>query len=364
MTFPLVHLSGTAYEQGLKHGQQLYKQIFHNLDLYFGRFQDEAKLARDVVLERAAIYAEAIRQRAPHYYNGMVGIAEGCGINLLEIVALNVRYEIMYFQYAANAADGCTSIVVDRDRSADGHRYLAQNWDWFPGVAGALLHITEPDGFESLAFTEAGIFGGKIGLNSAGIGLLINGLYSFDDDWRTLDLPFHVRCHQILRQRDFEAALRVVTGSHRACSGNFVVGSAENGVINLETTPDAYTMLQCENGVLAHTNHFLAADEMGVQVPEEDRISSTHRQQRAETRLSERSYLMLNNIKSILADHDGYPNAVCQHGDPQLPTHERYATVTSIILDLDARTMHVAAGNPCCEPFEVHHIAAAVPQHT
>ena len=35
----------------------------------------------------------------------------------------------------------------------------------------------------TLAFTEAGIFGGKIGLNSAGLGLAINGITTVDDDW-------------------------------------------------------------------------------------------------------------------------------------------------------------------------------------
>ena len=185
MGFPLIHLNGNTYEQGLQHGRQLQREIVHNLGVYFGRFTQEARLNRTIVRERAAIYADALRLRAPHYYVGLTGIAEGSGADLLDIVALNVRYEIMYCQYAVNAAEGCTSLVIDRDRSADGQRYMAQNWDWFPDVAGALLHTTYANDFETLAFTEAGIFGGKIGINSDGVGLLINGLYSFEDDWRT-----------------------------------------------------------------------------------------------------------------------------------------------------------------------------------
>jgi hypothetical protein len=60
-----------------------------------------------------------------------------------------------------------------------------------PEVRGALLHTIEPDGMKTLGFTEAGIFGAKIGLNSAGIGLVINGMTTTDDDWSRLSLPFH-----------------------------------------------------------------------------------------------------------------------------------------------------------------------------
>ncbi len=53
------------------------------------------------------------------------------------------------------------------------------------------------DGLRTLSFTEAGIFGGKIGLNSAGLGLTVNGLTTTDDDWSRLSKPFHVRCYEI-----------------------------------------------------------------------------------------------------------------------------------------------------------------------
>ena len=36
-----------------------------------------------------------------------------------------------------------------------------------------MLHTLEPGGLETLSFTEAGIVGGKIGLNSLGLGLTI-----------------------------------------------------------------------------------------------------------------------------------------------------------------------------------------------
>ena len=47
MTFRLVELFGTPFEQGQQHGEALKDLIEHNLELYFYRFEKEAKLTRE-----------------------------------------------------------------------------------------------------------------------------------------------------------------------------------------------------------------------------------------------------------------------------------------------------------------------------
>lgn len=176
------------------------------------------------------------------YFDGMRGIAVGASLPLDVVVALNVRYEIIYYQTAALAMastgiiaatkDGCTAFAIAPEASASGHLLLGQNWDWIPLVQGAMLHTTEPDGLETLAFTEAGIFGGKIGLNTAGLGLAINGITSTRDNWLELNPPFHLRCYQILRSRDLETAVTVITSASRACSANYLIAQ----------TPDSFCL--------------------------------------------------------------------------------------------------------------------------
>src|SRR5438093_2985317 len=154
----------------------------------------------------------------------MRGVAAGSGFDLVEIATLNVRYELCWFELGRNAlAEGCTSFAVPPGRSASGHLLLGQNWDWIPGVQGAILRAIEPDGLETLSFTEAGIVGGKIGLNSVGLGLAINGLLSTADDWSRLAPPFHLRCYQVLRSRSFDSAARTVIDPPRACSTNVLI---------------------------------------------------------------------------------------------------------------------------------------------
>ena len=163
--------------QGLAHGRDLREAIAHNIRLYFDRFENEARLPRRTVLDWAARYLEAIRRDSPDYAEGMEGVAEGAGADLLEVAALNVRYELLYYRFgriamdsgtppAGHSTEGCTAFGLLPAAAEADHLIHGQNWDWIPGVAGAVLHTTSPDGMQSLAFTEAGIFGGKIGINS------------------------------------------------------------------------------------------------------------------------------------------------------------------------------------------------------
>ena len=219
------------------------------------------------------------------------------------------------------------------ERSDHHEMILAQNWDWFPETAGGIIQSDYNNGVSSLSFTEAGIFGGKIGFNSSGIGLLINGLIALQDDWTTLRKPFHLRCYEILQQRTIQDALSIVTDDTRACSANFVIGSSEGKVFNIEAAPETFAVQNPHDGILIHTNHFLKPEEIGVSEPKEERIHTEHRYERA-VRLSEQGgdVISQNKIKEWLSDHDGYPNSICQHRDPLLPDYDQYESVASFMI--------------------------------
>ena len=358
MTLPVVHLTGTAYEQGVQHGQALKDRIAHNLDVYFARFERETGLARPEVLDRARRYAKAIQGQNQDYFDGMRGVADGSGFAPDDIAALQVRYEILYYQFGKNAqsedVDGCTAFAVLPEASANGHLLVGQNWDWIPQVQGAVLHTTDPDGMETLAFTEAGIVGGKIGLSSAGMGLAINGMTSTDDDWSTLAKPFHVRCYEILRARDFDAAVAVVTGESRACSTNFLIAQTPNKVVDIEAAPDKLRMLGCEGGCLVHTNNFTDPAEIGVaEPPNPKRPFSVGRRSRLGELLGAREKIAVEDIEADLRDHVRYPYGICRHAAEGLePPEHHYITVTSVIMDLDAKTLRLTDGVPCENEYQ------------
>lgn len=349
MSLPVLYLSGTPYEQGLQHGQRLKDRIAQNVEVYFERFESEARLSRTEVLARAVTYGEAIASQSPDYFAGIRGVAEGSGLDFDQLLALNVRYEILYYQLSANAmGDGCTSFALLPGTSANGHLLMGQNWDWIPQVQGAVLHTVEPDGLEAISFTEAGIVGGKIGLNSAGLGLAVNGLHTTDDDWSRLSKPFHVRCYEILRARDLQSAAQVVTGSERACSTNFLIAQIPDRVADIEAAPNQTRTLGPDNGFLIHTNHFLDTDALGVVEPPREEWSSTHhRLDRLSDLLASKHPVTMEDIQRYLRDHQTYPHSVCCHEDPDLPPGERYRTVTSVVMDLHTRELYLSDGPPC-----------------
>ena len=354
MTLPLLHLDGSPFEQGLQHGRALGDLIAHNLDLYFDRFSREARLSSEDVLARATLYLSAISAQNADYFDGLRGVADGSGFTLEQIAALNVRYELMYYELGRIAmADGCTAFAVAPPTSANGHLLLGQNWDWIPNVRCALLHTVEPSGLRTLSLTEAGIVGGKVGLNSAGLGLAINGLTTTGDDWSRLSKPFHVRCYEILRSDDLDRAARVVTDTPRACSSNFLIAQIPDRIVDLEAAPDQVHLLTCASGNLVHTNHFVDPTALGiVETASELGPDSYDRLARLARLFGTERPVALEDVLRYLGDHQGYPNSICRHEDPCDPPDERYATVASVVMDLVDRVMLVSDGQPCLAPYQ------------
>jgi len=348
MTLPVLHVAGSAYNQGQIHGRELKPQIHHNLAVYFDRFAKEVGLTRDEVLNHAKPFLNFIQKHHVDYYEGMRGIAQGAEVDLLALTALNVRYEILYYQFGVQAmADGCTAFALTPEASANGHLLLGQNWDWIPEVKGAVIHSTEPSGLQVLGFTEAGIFGRKIGLNNSGLGLAINGMTSGDDNWDRMQTPLHVRCFHILNSSRFDAAVEVVTGEDRVCAANFMIAQTPDRVVDIEAAPISFRRLECDRGRMAHTNHFLNPNALGVfEPPLENRPHSKQRQARMSELLHEKNRVSEDEVKSFLADKADFPYSINRHADPEQPPEERYITVTSVVMDLHTGEMQLTDGPP------------------
>jgi isopenicillin-N N-acyltransferase-like protein len=367
---PVLELSSEPYEMGREHGRRAQNRVRHNLSVYFRRFEKEANLTRHEALRRSEQYLAVIRGANPAYAKAMEGLSEGANCNLLEITALNVRYELIYSEFTRMGLElvgkalprpyGCSGFAAMPEVTKDGHLLLGQNWDWVPGIQSLFLKIRDEDGISILCFTEAGIVGGKIGLNSAGIGLTINGMVSQLDDWSRLGKPFHVRCWEVLNSRTLEEAANVVREDPRACSANFILAQAtEQGAtdaLDLEAAPSGILTLKPQDGLLTHTNHFSNSTALGVTEPlEEERKGSVCRRDRLgqllrETRMKN-SKLSLADLQAILRDHNSIPESICRHAGNQLPEEKRYQTLVSIIMDLHAQRLWHAAGPPCMNDY-------------
>ena len=143
--FPFIEIKGPPRERGQSLGQEAVDLIRLNLDRYWRLFQDVAGLSQSRVTAETAGFIEPIEAYAPTLLEEMRGIAEGSGVTLAEILALNCRTE--FLSAAKVPFQECTAIFAGPEATADGHTLLAQNWDWAEILRGGmvLLQIDQPD---------------------------------------------------------------------------------------------------------------------------------------------------------------------------------------------------------------------------
>ena len=58
------------------------------------------------------------------------------------------------------------------------------------------------------------------------------------------------------------------------------------------------------------------------------------------------------SMVDILADHAGFPNAICRHVDERDVHDDKSETIFSVLLDLDEQRMGIAEGPPCENTYE------------
>lgn len=123
---------------GHQHGISLSSEIKRQIEIYDAMFQSTSSLSWPQVLEIAREFQSTIQTLTPDIYDEMVGIAEGAGVDILDIVALNCRSEIALGRFT----DGCTSLGLRINQEAmKSNVVLAQNWDWTGRVLQNLAMI-------------------------------------------------------------------------------------------------------------------------------------------------------------------------------------------------------------------------------
>ena len=370
---PVLDLGDDPYERGVAHGKALPRAIRENIDTYLARFA-AGGLDADTARREGGVWAEVIAGQNEEYAAEMRGVADGAGLPIGDVAMLNARYEITFGLFgreatsadklAEDATSGCSTFGALADVTASRHTILGQNWDWLAGVHGrcVVLRIRRSDRPNLICYTEAGIVGGKMGVNEHGIGLVENGLVSDHDGHNAYEKPFHMRCREVLDAATYDHALMPILATKRVCSANFVIGQAygkgDGEIIDLETSPDAVSYLYPRDGLVTHSNHF-TDPRHGPSQMERLSASTLYRNTRLD-RLLRRDLgrLDMTHFAAALSDHFGHPNAICRHPDTRQPAAKQTMTNAAFVIDLDARVMHVADGPPCENAFVTHALDA------
>lgn len=370
-SLPVLEISGSPRERGRTYGEATRHQVAAALGYYSETVGNSHGLTWTQVTDLAGRWLVLVEEYAPDLVEEMRGIADGAGVGLLDVLALNARGEIIYDRslkegppktdgaapIAKEPPDGCTSFAITGEASGDGHVYCGQNWDWREGVAETvlLLRIVQPGKPTVITQVEAGQLA-RQGANSAGVALNANGLGGRFD--RSFGLPQTVIRRRVLESTTITRALDVLFDTRAHIASNALLTCREGLAVDIETTPGEHRWLYADRGLLVHGNHYqagtphqlaghhrpLAADSL-IRVP---RAEAGLRQVTAADNPQQSRKI----VHRTMSDHLGHPQSLCAHPDPQLPPLRRWMTLLSSCVDLTTGDYHVAPGPPCENAYQ------------
>ncbi len=369
--FPIIALSGSAYERGCQYGQQAIPQIRHSIASY-ARLFAYRKGASWADMQRAAeSYLPVLREYAPDVLEEMRGIADGAGIGLLEIIALNARTELMsgssreimhpaYYDALATNHDAgvpdhgeCTTVAALPETTVRRETLLAQTWDWNGDQREAcvVLRYTRPGLPNAITVTEGGIVA-KIGLNAAGVGVCLNILASLADGAEP-GMPVHVLLRQLLDVSSVREGVALAKRARAGASSCVTVADKAGHAVSMEVTPSGVGELHPCEGLLVHTNHCMVDSARIGERPLVATSSTQPRFDRATELLqAERQKITTATLINVLRDREGDEMAICRLPNLDLHPADRVESVLGVVMELDRGVMHIAPDVPCNVEFE------------
>ena len=106
MDIPEITLSGSPFEKGYAHGSLCRDRVMRSLETYRRKFAGKgpAPFSWEDARGAARRFAPALSGAFAPYAEEMRGIAAGAGIDFEDVLALNLRSEILYSGLAPDAA--------------------------------------------------------------------------------------------------------------------------------------------------------------------------------------------------------------------------------------------------------------------
>ncbi|KAK7214879.1 hypothetical protein V2G26_002882 [Clonostachys chloroleuca] len=332
----VVDCSGTPYEIGKCHGSAAKEQIGKCVDFYSGLFWTQSKQSWAQVQKTAQTFEENIKASWPQYYEEILGISDGCGRHVLDIIALNVRTEVAFGMFS----DGCTSLSWHGPNAA----MLGQNWDWMPEQKESMIILRIKDDGErpSIAMvTEAGIIG-KIGFNAFGVGVCLNAIRT--KGCNSNGLPVHFGLRMALESRSAAEAANRMTAIGMASSAHILIAD-EKEAIGFEFTSTTFSRLPMDqNNCVAHSNHLLG-DHPGIYEPgwlADSAIRVDVMTKLAAEFVRKPGEPTFEEFSKLFEDEKNYPAAICRKFEAESTAE----TLFGIVVDLKNKSSVVKLGRP------------------
>lgn len=337
-------------DRGLEFGERFRAEIEATVAAYRRLFAARADGEFDVDqwAERAwTTIAQLMQTQAAE----IEGIAEGAGLPVRDVAAINARTELLV---AANptGVNECSSVV---SLPRGGAPFAVQTWDWYDAMSDGWLHwtIPHPDGRRVETVTEFGMLG-KIGVNDSGVGVMLNMLHhkndetSRDEGW--IGHPVHLLSRRIMDEaRSFEDAAEIAALPTSASTSLTVLDKAGKAA-TFELFPGGPGRLDARDGVLVRTNNFVSPEgESGCLASTISESSST-RLEKLRAAFADGPPESPADVVQAMTDHDPGPDgtgAICCHPDRSTDPVLWHRTLATVAIDVESAHLDVRRDGPC-----------------
>ncbi|MGW5779781.1 C45 family autoproteolytic acyltransferase/hydolase [Streptomyces sp. NPDC003863] len=324
-------LLGTRFGARVRRVAELYREHFAVLGL-----------PADQVRDLAGRSHEALRAWAPHLAEESDACADAAGVERWTVAAVGARTEILAACPEPGRGECSTAVFAP----AGAVPQTVQTWDWHDLlVPDALLHaLTPSEGRTVKLFTEFGA-PGKIGVNSAGLGVHFNILFHASDC--AGGVPVHAVARRILDEADtLDQAVEIASTARVSASTSLTVVTADCSAASLELSPAGLAVVPAgEDGWLLHTNHFL---DTGLAAGDTGPADSMTAERLAHLRAVHAALPGLSPAERARAfcGEDGADAVVCMRPDAHKPPHEQWGTLLTVGLDTADCAIDYLAGAP------------------
>jgi isopenicillin-N N-acyltransferase-like protein len=306
-------------------------------------------------------YRPYVQREAPFFDDEIQGLAEGANLSLAEAYQLQLRAELAVPRADLPGAipdpgDECTTFAVQPGATSNGRTLVGQNADlpaFYRDIA-VVAEIRFKDMPNILMVLPAGQLS-YIGINDQGLGAFAN--YVTCDGWR-LGIPRYFLSRLALTKATVDDGIAMIRGVRRASSRNIIMADALGDAADLETTPTRDARLDPVDGLLAHSNHYVAESLL-----EEERSAPRHvansriRLQRMRSLLQgARGTLDAARMQEILRDRACHPDTLSR--EPADDPSSDMITFASVIAEPSERRLWVAVGPPHEHPYRCYTFSA------
>jgi isopenicillin-N N-acyltransferase-like protein len=351
---PMIRVGGSHREMGRQIGQECAEQVRHSIENAHKLLEltyNYLELTWDGAQIQARKYIPFAQERYPQYVDELIGLAEGANVAFEDVAVVNAMEAVTM---DALHLYKCTSLAVNEERTADGHVLVAHNEDWLPEDEQDvyLVHATPEDEASFLAMSYGGLLP-NVGFNEAGIAQCCDSVYPTDS---RIGIPRVVVSRAVLGARTLADAVRMVLIPRRAAGYNHLLAHESGEMYTIEVSARRFAILYGHDGLIVHTNHYLDEKMQAIEDEPDELISTRLRYHRALRLLKQTSKHTIKTLQNIQRDHVNYPNSICNHFAEDIYPLDRETTINAMIIDLTARAMHIAWGNPCVNQYHTYYL--------